>query len=100
MTWTILAMGLVTFLPRLWGLFLPTTRLRGFWQRFLDSVPVAVFAALVVPALPGEGLTDTAWRVLAASLTVVVGLRTRSLAPGLLAGLALYLTVRALGWAG
>lgn len=100
MTWTILAMGLVTFLPRLWGLYLPAGRLRGFWRRFLDAVPIAVFAALVVPALPGDGWTDSGWRVLSALLTLVVGLRTRSLAPGLLAGLGLYLVVRALGWAG
>lgn len=92
---TIAAMAAVTFLARYAGLWLPAGRVRGFWQRFLRYVPVAVFAALIVPGLPGSNVGDTAWRVLAAAVTAALVLRTGSLAPGLLAGLGLYLTVRA-----
>jgi len=99
LTWTILAMAGVTYGVRLWGLLLPGTRLGGYGRRFLDLVPVAVFAALVAGGLPGTGAVDGAWRIAAATVTVTVVARTRGLAPGLLAGLAFYLAVRALGWA-
>jgi branched-subunit amino acid transport protein len=94
---TILAMAAVTFAVRLGGLLLLTTRVPAFWQRFLGYVPVAVFAALIVPGMPGVDAVDTAWRVAAAALTALLVARTRSLAPGLVAGLALYLAVRASG---
>jgi len=98
LTWTILAMAGVTFGVRLWGLLLPGTRLRGYGRRFLDAVPVAMFAALVAGGLPGADAIDGVWRIAAAAVTVVV-VRRWGLAPGLLAGLAVYLAVRALGWA-
>jgi len=98
LTWTILAMAAVTFGVRLWGLLLPGAQLRGYGRRFLDAVPVAVFAALVAGGLPGTDATDGAWRLAAAAVTVVVA-RTRGLAAGLLLGLGVYLTARALGWA-
>jgi len=99
LTWTILAMAGVTFGVRLWGLTLPATRLRGAAKRFLDAVPVAVFAALVAGGLPGSDAIDGAWRIVAAAVTVVVVARTRGLAVGLLLGLGVYLAARALGWA-
>ena len=98
LTWTILAMAGVTYGVRLWGLLLPGARLRGVGRRFLDAVPVAVFAALAAGGLPGSDAADSVWRVAAAAVTVVVVARTRRLAPGLLSGLAVYLAVRALGW--
>lgn len=93
----IVAMAAVTFAVRYVGLLLPTARVPSFWRRFLHYVPVAVFAALVVPGLPGTDVADTAWRTGAAALTALLVWRTRALAPGLLGGLALYLVVRATG---
>ncbi|CAA9583130.1 MAG: hypothetical protein AVDCRST_MAG86-3123 [uncultured Truepera sp.] len=52
---TIVLMALVTYLPRLAGLSLASFVLPPFWSRFLRFVPTAVFAALVVPALPSAG---------------------------------------------
>jgi branched-subunit amino acid transport protein len=98
LTWTIVAMAGVTYGVRLWGLLLPGTQLRGYGRRFLDLVPVAVFAALVAGGLPGSDAADGAWRIAAAAATVVVA-RTRGLSAGLLLGLGVYLTARALGWA-
>jgi branched-subunit amino acid transport protein len=95
--WTIVGMAAVTFGTRLWGLVLPTTRLRGAGRRFLDHLPVAVFAAMAAAGLPGAGLADTAWRAGAALLTGVVAWRTRSMGAALLAGLMLYLVVRFVG---
>jgi len=99
LTWTILAMAAVTFGVRLWGLTLPGTRLRGIGRRFLDHVPVAVFAALVAGGLPGSDAVDGAWRFAAAVVTALVAVRAGGLGPGLLLGLVLYLGARALGWA-
>ena len=95
MTGTILAMAAVTFAARYLGLLLPTARVTPFWRRFLAYVPIAVFAALIVPGLPGSDLADSAWRIAACAVTGFLVWRTRSLGPGLLAGLALYLVVRA-----
>jgi branched-subunit amino acid transport protein len=91
---TILAMAAVTFAVRLIGLLVSTARVPSFWRRFLVYVPVAVFSALIVPGLPGMDATDSAWRVAAAAVTGLLVWRTRSLAPGLVGGLALYLVVR------
>lgn len=99
LTWTVLAMAGVTYGVRLWGLLLPGTRLRGYGRRFLDLVPVAVFAALVAGGLPGTDAGDGAWRIAAATVTAIVVARTGGLARGLVSGLAIYLAVRALGWA-
>ncbi len=99
LSWTILAMAGVTYGLRLWGLLLPGARLRGYGRRFLDAVPVAVFAALIAGGLPGADAVDGAWRIAAATVTALVVARTGGLAPGLLLGLAVYLAVRALGWA-
>jgi branched-subunit amino acid transport protein len=99
LSWTIAAMAAVTYGARAWGLWLPATRPRGFARRFLDGVPVAVFAGLAASGLPGAGPLDGAWRLAAATVTVLAVARTRALAPGLLAGLVLYLAARALGWA-
>jgi branched-subunit amino acid transport protein len=95
MAGTILAMAAVTFAVRLGGLLLPTARVPSFWRRFLAYVPVAVFAALIVPGLPGTDATDTAWRLGAAAVTALLVWRTRSLGAGLVIGLTLYLVVRA-----
>ena len=43
----------------------------AFWRRFLAYVPVAVFAALIVPGMPGMDAADTLWRVAAAARAVV-----------------------------
>lgn len=93
---TIVAMAAVTFAARYAGLRLPTGRVRGYWRRFLSYVPTAVFAALIVPGLPGGDVGDSAWRIAAAAMTALLVLRTRSLAAGLLGGLTLYVAVRAL----
>ena len=94
---TIVAMAAVTFALRLAGLLAPTARVPAFGRRFLAYVPVAVFAALIVPGLPGTDASDTTWRIAAAALTGLLVWRTRAFAPGMLAGLVLYLVVRASG---
>lgn len=95
MVGTILAMATVTFAVRLAGLLAPTRRVPAYGRRFLAYVPIAVFAALIVPGLPGTDASDTTWRIAAGAVTGFLAWRTRAFAPGMLAGLALYLVVRA-----
>lgn len=94
-TWIIVLMAVVTYVPRLVGFTLPAGSVRGFWLRFLRFVPVAVFAALIVPALPGsEG--ELAVRVAALSGAGLVLWRVRSLALGIVVGMALFWILRTL----
>ena len=90
---TILLMAAVTYGPRLLGLSLSRVTLPPFWTRFLQFVPVAVFAALVVPALPKAG--ETPVRLIAAGAAALVLWRVRSLWLGLLVGLAVFWGLRA-----
>ena len=90
---TIFLMAAVTYGPRLLGLSLSRATLPPFWTRFLQFVPVAVFAALVVPALPKAG--ETPVRLIAAGVAALVLWRVRSLWLGLLVGLAVFWGLRA-----
>lgn len=93
-TLTILLMAAVTYGPRLLGLSLSGLELPPFWLRFLQFVPVAVFAALVVPALPSGG--ETPVRLVAAVVAALVFWRMRSLWLGLLVGMTVFWGLRAI----
>ncbi len=90
---TILLMALVTYGPRLAGLSIAKGNLPPFWTRFLQFVPVAVFAALVVPALLSPG--ETPIRLVAAGIAALVLWRVRSLWFGLLVGMVVFWGLRA-----
>jgi len=90
----ILGMALVTYGPRLLGLALSGREPPPFWGRFLRFVPVSVFAALIVPALPGEG--GLVVRLLAAALCALALWRTRSLWLGLTVGMVAFWLLRML----
>ena len=88
-------MALVTYGPRLLGFSLSKRDVSGFWLRFLNFVPITVFAALVVPALPGnQGELDI--RVLAAALAGLIMWRVRSLWLGIAVGMAAFWLLRLL----
>ena len=89
---TILLMAVVTYGPRLVGLSLSKVSLPPFWIRFLRFVPVAVFAALIVPALPKAG--ETPVRLIAAGVAALVLWRVRSLWLGLLVGMIVFWGLR------
>lgn len=91
---TIVLMALVTYGPRLLGLSLARLELPAFWLRFLNFVPVAVFAALIAPEFAQQ--EDTGLRLLAAALAALVLWRVRSLWLGLLVGMGSFLLLRAL----
>ena len=82
----LLAMAAVTYTSRLAGLWLRAD-VPPFWMRFLRFIPLAVFASLVVPALPGER-GEALPRLLAAGLAALVSWRLRKLWLGLATGMA------------
>lgn len=82
-------MALATFAIRAAGLLLADRLPRaGFFAAWLRHMPGAVLAALVAPAIVGGGLAE----LVAASLTALAFLATRSLFAAILVGvLAAYL---------
>ena len=94
-TLIILLMALVTYGPRLAGFALSGVRLPGFWLRFLHFVPITVFAALIVPALPGsEG--ETGVRLIAATLAALALWRVKQLWLGIAVGMGVFWLLRAM----
>ena len=96
--WTIVGMGLVTYLPRLIPLLALSgqagaqNRLPPWFTRWLGYVPVAVLAAMLLPSLlVVEGQARLAWDNLylwAALPTAWIAWKTRSLVGAVLAGVA------------
>lgn len=97
--WTIVGMGLVTYMPRLIPLLLLTQRdgsetpLPPWVARWLGYVPVAVLAAMLLPSLlVVEGRAHLAWDNLAlwaALPTAWIAWRTRSLVGAVGVGVAI-----------
>jgi branched-subunit amino acid transport protein len=88
----ILGMAGVTYATRLTGLWL-RARVPPFWERFLSFIPISVFAALIVPALPGER-GEAGVRLLAAALAGATSWRFRKLWLGIAVGMAAYWGLR------
>lgn len=92
----IVAVAAVTYATRIAGFSLGKRAVPDAVNRFLMDVPVAVFAALIVPGL---GLTgDKPWpRLLGAGLAALVVSRTGKLWAALAAGMAAYWLIQAVG---
>jgi branched chain amino acid efflux pump len=91
----VLAMGAVTYLPRLLPLALLSRRQLPHWfAEWLELIPAAILAALLGPALFTAGtppvLVLGKAELLAAAPTLLVAVSTRSLAGTVLAGMASY----------
>jgi branched-subunit amino acid transport protein len=99
--WTMVGMGMVTYLPRVLPLWLFTSRdLPPLVVAWLRYVPVAVLAAMLLPALvmPVEqiDLSFTNLFVWVAVPTFVVAWKTRSLFVSVIVGMALVAGLRAI----
>jgi branched-subunit amino acid transport protein len=88
----ILGMATVTYATRIAGLWLRAS-VPPFWKHFLRFVPIAVFAALVAPALPGTR-GEAGVRILAAVLAAGVSWRFHKLWLGIAVGMAAYWGLR------
>lgn len=91
----IMGMALLTYGTRLAGLALVDVAVPAFWLRFLRFVPVAVFAALVAPALPGDR-GEWPVRLIAAVIAGIATWWTRKLWVGILTGMACFWLLRLL----
>ncbi|MBN1828007.1 MAG: AzlD domain-containing protein [Deltaproteobacteria bacterium] len=88
-------MGLVTFLPRWLPLILLSRRRLPSWLiEWLDFIPAAILGALLAPSLMTSGdprhLDIGRMDLFVALPTLIVALKTRSLAGTVVAGMALY----------
>ena len=94
-TLTILVMAVVTYSPRLLGFLLANYKVSNFWKEFLNYVPIAVFAALIIPALAST-LDQLDSRVPAAILTGLVIWKYKNLSLGIAVGMISFWIFRAI----
>lgn len=93
----IIAMGIGTYLIRLSFIGLIGDRDLPPWLlRMLRFTPVAVLPAVVAPMLVKSGQTTDPMQIVAALVTLAVGLKTRSVLWAILAGFVLYFGLGAL----
>ena len=95
----VLAMGAVTYLPRMLPLVLLSRRRLPLWlSEWLELIPAAVLSALIAPTLfahsSPRGLALGKPELLAAIPTLLFALKTRSLALTVLVGMACYWLAR------
>jgi branched-subunit amino acid transport protein len=91
-----LGMCAVTFGSRFVGLSLRTS-LPPFWLRFLRFVPIAVFAALIIPEIPGSS-GEASIRVISAFLAALTAWRTRQLWLTVLVGFGMFWLLKTFGF--
>ena len=90
---TIMLMAVVTYLPRFAGFILSGRKVAPFWLRFLHFVPIAVFAVLITPSLPGTS-GETPLRLVAAGLATLAIWRLKSLWVGIVVGMGVFWLLR------
>ena len=95
----VLGMGLVTFLPRLLPVyFLAGRTLPRWFIEWLDFIPAAILSALILPAILTVGeprrLDPLTPEFLLSIPTLLVAVKTRSLAGTVLTGMGLYWLVQ------
>jgi len=88
----VVGMLAVTFGSRYGGLAL-RAELPAFWVRFLHFVPIAVFAALVTPALEGPR-HEWGIRLAAAGLAALAAWRTKQLWVAIAVGMVAFWLLR------
>ena len=88
----IAALALLTYLARWSGFLIDARRVPPAVERVLAYVPIAAFAALIVPGLAVPG--DAAPRVIAAICSGAIAVRWGRLWVALLAGTATYAALR------
>jgi branched-subunit amino acid transport protein len=90
---TIFGMALVTYLPRLMGFILSGKQVSAFWLKFFRFIPITVFAAIIVPALPGSA--NEGWiRLVATILAGLVVWRFKRLWIGIVVGMGVFWLLR------
>jgi len=91
----VLAMGAVTYLPRMLPLVLLSRRKLPVWMaEWLELIPAAILSALIAPAIFAQSnprvITFGKPELIAAIPTLLFALKTRSLAGTVLIGMLCY----------
>ncbi len=95
-TWALIVVcGLATYSTRIVGLLLAQRQLSPLFVRFLDYVPIAVFAAIIAPSL-GVGTSELYPRIGGALIASFAIWRTRQLWVGLLVGMLVFWAIKAI----
>lgn len=92
----IAAIAVLTYLTRISGFLIGRWTIPPMLHRFLGYVPVAVFAALVVPNVAPNSQHAVA-RILAVLLAGVVAFRVRQLWASIGAGMTIFWVLKAVG---
>lgn len=87
--WLVLAVAGATYLTRVIGFGLSKRTIPPAVDRFLGYVPVAAFAALIVPGI-NPGTPDLLPRILGLLVAVLITLRRPTLWAGLATGMATF----------
>lgn len=95
---TIFGMALVTYATRVIPLLTMRSKFDPRLERFLSYVPPAIFAALIVPAIfaPNSSL-DLGAGMAAGLLGILIAYFSRNMAVTIVAGMAVFALLRALG---
>lgn len=96
----VLAMGIVTYLPRMLPLVLLSRRqLPAWFAEWLELIPVAILSALIAPTLFAHSSPRTLSlgkpELIAAIPTLLFALKTRSLAGTVVIGMLCYWLAKA-----
>lgn len=94
----ILGLGAGMYALRLVGMALPEVRVPPEWERALRFVPVALLTALVLVSILGRAGNEPWFRLAGAAAGAAAAWRTRQMWACILAGMAVYWALRALGW--
>ncbi|MBN1369114.1 MAG: AzlD domain-containing protein [Dehalococcoidaceae bacterium] len=99
--WLILGMGLVTYIPRWLPLaVLAGRRLPGWLVEWLDLIPVAILASLLLPLMVVSDTTGKADPLrpefLAGIITLVFALKVKSLSGTVIVGMLVYWLISSL----
>jgi branched-subunit amino acid transport protein len=94
--WTVLALGLGTFLLRASGLLMQDVRIPPPWERAWRFVPLALLAALIVTSLNGRPAEEVGMRSASIAAAALVTFYSRRMWACIASGMLVFLALQAL----
>lgn len=94
--WTVLALGVGTFVLRASGLLAQDVRIPPSWERAWRFVPLALLSALIVISLNGRPADEVGLRGVAIIIAALAAFYSRRMWVCIASGMLVYLALRAL----
>lgn len=94
--WTVLALGVGTFVLRASGLLIQDVRIPSSWERAWRFVPLALLAALIVTSLNGRPADEIGLRGVSIIIAALAAFYSRRMWVCIASGMLVYLALRAL----